>query len=221
MELVEETGAHVRPPKQKRSRETLDRILTATETLLETRLLEDITLADILRESRVSVGAFYARFANKDALVPCLYDRYDRWLTNGASRVLRADRWSERRLDWKLRLLFRYAVRVYRMNRGLLRALALHVRVNPVIANPEHRTHRADLYSLAAAALLEPANEVTHPDAGQAIRFGLLMAGSTFREKVFYDHSPQGDSVTVDDRRLADETARAVAAYLTSKGAIP
>jgi AcrR family transcriptional regulator len=208
-------ASQLRPPRQKRSQATLDRILVAAEELLRTRLLEEITLGDILAKSSVSVGAFYTRFPNKDALIPCLYDRYDRRLAQAASRVLEIQRWAGRPLPWRLRLLFRYVVRAYRLNRGLMRALTLKVRMDPDVASPTHREHRADLYAAATAVLLECRDEIVHPDPEQAVRFALLLAGCAFRERILYDRSPQAGSVRLDDRRLADETALAVAAYLT------
>ena len=52
------------------------RILDATETLLAKRRFEDISIGDIVRASKSSVGAFYARFPDKDALLGCLYERF-------------------------------------------------------------------------------------------------------------------------------------------------
>jgi AcrR family transcriptional regulator len=209
----------IRPPRQKRSQASLDRVLKAAEQLLRTRLLEEITLADILKRSRVSVGAFYTRFPNKEALVPCLYDRYDERLARVSARVLEPGRWAGLELRDRLRVMFRYVVRGYRANRGLMRALALRVRTDPGTATPEHRRHRADLYAAAAAVLVECRREIRHDDPEEAVRFGLLIAGSTFREKILYDSAPHASSVGLADRRLAEETARAVAAYLSCQGA--
>lgn len=69
------TGQH-RPPKQERSRETLERILTAAESLLDGRPFAEISVDDIVNHADVSRSSFYARFENKDALLPLLYERY-------------------------------------------------------------------------------------------------------------------------------------------------
>lgn len=65
-----------RPPKQERSRETLDRILGAAESLLDGRPFDDISIDDIVNRADVSRSSFYARFESKEALLPLLYERY-------------------------------------------------------------------------------------------------------------------------------------------------
>lgn len=66
----------VRPPRQQRSRETLDRILHAAEALLETRPFAEISIEEVLLEADVSRSSFYARLPHKDALLPELLQRY-------------------------------------------------------------------------------------------------------------------------------------------------
>ena len=66
----------LRPPEQARSQKTLERIFVATEKLLESQRFEDITVSAITKRAKSSVGAFYARFADKDALLNALDQRY-------------------------------------------------------------------------------------------------------------------------------------------------
>ncbi len=54
-------------PCQPRSQRTQDRLLDATEALLATRPFEEITVAEIVRRARRSVGSFYASFDAKRA----------------------------------------------------------------------------------------------------------------------------------------------------------
>jgi AcrR family transcriptional regulator len=208
------TPGHVRTPRQERSRATLARILDATEFLLESHLLEEITLGDILRESGVSVGAFYARFSNKEAIVPCLYERYDRRITEGMKIVLDGQRWRGRALSARVGLLFRYSVMLYRREHGLLRALILRARSDPDIVTVEQRQNRAELYEMTARMLLECRDEMTHPDPESAVAFGLLMAGATFREKVLYARAPHPQAVAATDAVLVREMSRAFLGYV-------
>jgi AcrR family transcriptional regulator len=207
----------VRPPRQERSRATLNRILEATEALLRERLLDDVTLGDILERSRVSVGAFYGRFPNKEALVPCLYDRYDRWVTDGARRILDPGRWRGLSLHRRSDLFFRYAVRIYRANRGLMRALTLHARAHPEAVSGPQRGNRADLYERAASLFLERRSQMSHPDPELAVRTGLLMIGSTLREKILHDGSPHSRAVLLTDAQLSREMSRAFLQYVGAR----
>ena len=59
----------VNGPKQLRSQETLDRILTAAEGLLDEGTFDQATIAEVVRRAGTSVVAFYARFLDKQALL--------------------------------------------------------------------------------------------------------------------------------------------------------
>ena len=55
------------PAKQARSRRTRDQLLAAGYRLVEVRDFEAVSIADIAKAAGCSVGAFYFRFADKDA----------------------------------------------------------------------------------------------------------------------------------------------------------
>jgi len=207
----------MRPPQQERSRATLERILAATESLLRRRLLEEITLSDILKKARVSVGAFYARFPNKESLIPLLYERYDKRLTEAAARALDSQRWQGRGISERVAALFRFVVTLYRRDQGLMRAITLRSRTHPDTVSGLQREQRIDFYDMVAQLLLERAGEITHPDPDRAVRFGLLMAGATLREKILYV-GPHAAATDITDSRLAREMSQAFLKYVGAKG---
>ncbi|TXL72814.1 TetR/AcrR family transcriptional regulator [Vineibacter terrae] len=55
------------PAKQARSRRTRDQLLAAGYSLVEARDFEAMSIADIAKAAGCSVGAFYYRFADKEA----------------------------------------------------------------------------------------------------------------------------------------------------------
>lgn len=57
------------PPKQDRSRRTLERIESAALALIAENGVEGTTVHDIVRRARSSVGSFYARFPAKEDLL--------------------------------------------------------------------------------------------------------------------------------------------------------
>lgn len=63
-----------RPPQQARSRRTLERLEETARKLLVDRSWDELGLAELCREARTSVGAFYARFSDKQALLTHLAD---------------------------------------------------------------------------------------------------------------------------------------------------
>ena len=65
-----------KPPQQSRSQETLDRILDAAEQVLAEKAFGEATLAEIMERAGVTVGAFYRRYPDKNALLRHLDERF-------------------------------------------------------------------------------------------------------------------------------------------------
>ena len=66
---------NVQPPKQTRSRKTLERIVGAGLRLLEEGGPDAVTVQAVVSRARSSVGSFYARFAGKEDLLEHLRER--------------------------------------------------------------------------------------------------------------------------------------------------
>ena len=63
----------VRPAMQARSRATRQRILKVLARALDDQTIDKLTVADIAKRAKSSVGAFYGRFADKAAALDALY----------------------------------------------------------------------------------------------------------------------------------------------------
>lgn len=216
---VKNTAESLRPPLQERSRASTDRVLAAAEELLAEKLLEELTLAEILERAGVSVGAFYARFGNRDGLVSPLHDRYDERVATIASRVLDPARWARVPLEVRVRSLVRYALMAYRRNHGLLRALVLEWRLHPERITEPQRERRETFFETIADVLVGDSTEIHHPDPRAAARFAFLAFGAVCRELLLQGR----DAVPLptafgDDRALAAELSRNVLAHLTYAG---
>jgi AcrR family transcriptional regulator len=70
-----EATALLREPRQDRSRRTLKRILEAGLYLLEHEGPDALTVTEITKRARTSVGSFYARFNGKDGLLRYMGER--------------------------------------------------------------------------------------------------------------------------------------------------
>ncbi|MCP2360004.1 AcrR family transcriptional regulator [Nonomuraea thailandensis] len=64
-----------RQPQQARSREALQRILTAAEEVLHAGGFDDFTMAAVAERAGVSIGAIYRRFDGREQLLAALKDR--------------------------------------------------------------------------------------------------------------------------------------------------
>lgn len=66
----------VLPVKQRRGGHTRDRLLTAGRRLIAKRDFDSMSVAEIAEDAGCSVGAFYQRFRDKDALFGALIAQY-------------------------------------------------------------------------------------------------------------------------------------------------
>jgi AcrR family transcriptional regulator len=208
------TANAVRPPKQLRSQQTLDRILDATERLLLDREFDELSLAEIVRASRTSVGSFYNRFRDKRALLSGLYDRYDAGLP-------------DRILEWRMRQgeppadlvrtagwITRYLIDTFQGRRHLLRALALHVRNHPEEVDAPTRERRAMQHSFLSEALLGHRDQILHAEPERAVQAAVFGAASICRERILFSEGAHADATQQSNAQLLQDVTRMVIGLL-------
>jgi AcrR family transcriptional regulator len=208
------TVPRFRPPQQTRSQETLDRILDAAERVLEEKSFTEATLAEIMERAGVTVGAFYRRFPDKDALLHLLDERFFREMQDRADELLDPAHWRGASVADIVTEFARTAVSVYLAKRGVARSVFLRARVDPVIQSTGRQVNARYIERLRAL-LLDPSRraEVTHPDPERAIALGFMMFFGALRETtVFGEVWPDHHEIAGKD--LGDEMARLYLAYL-------
>ena len=206
----------LRPAKQVRSSQTLDRILLATRDLLHEKEFEEITVAEIVQRARSSCGAFYARFPSKEALLPALYDAYSRSLPTETTVWSDPSTWGERSLTVRVAKMVRFVIRDYRATRLFMRPLALYARQNPRAISPENRQLSSEKHRAACAFLLECRDEITHPDPERAVDLIAYFIPAIGRDKILFDDAPHASSVQIEDTLLEEELIRMALSYLCS-----
>ena len=86
---------HLNPPKQSRSRRTLEHIVQAALEILEEQGYTALTVQSVVDRANSSVGSFYARFSGKEDLLDYLGERvWDQALERWDGAVKARD-WSE------------------------------------------------------------------------------------------------------------------------------
>lgn len=202
----------VRPPRQARSQETLERLLDAAEQLVAEKGFADATIAELVRRAGSSVGAFYARFRDKEGLLYALYERYLEQAVATADAALDPRFWEGASIPEVLRAIVPFLVAVHRERQGLLRAFVLRSHVDPEFRAREERLSHHVNGSLSRL-LLARAGEIRHPDPARAAAFGLSMAVSSIENAVLFGELRSG-VLTLSDDELAAELIRAFLAYL-------
>jgi len=206
------------PPKRRRGQETLDLFVAATEALLEERTFEQITVQEIALRAGRPIGSFYARFASKDALLPCLYARYDRDLESYVGKWFAGTDWPSLDLVEAVREVVRGLVSMYLERRWLLRAMALFARSRPEAIPEEVFARRGRVFDHAARALESHHRSIAHVDPAHAVRFGLFVVMSVAREKLLFGEAPHARVTPMTRAELERELARTLCGYL---GAAP
>ena len=204
----------IHPPKQERSRRTLERILKATERLLLDHPFEEIGVQQIVRGARTSVGAFYARVEDKNALLTGLYERYSESLDEHVEAWQAAQGPPAADLFGASTWVARYLIDTFRERRNLLRALALHVRANPDSFDASVPSKRAAQHRFLEEALLTHRASVADPNPERAVRAAIFLAASACRERILFHDSPHARAVKQSDEELSSDLARMIVGYL-------
>ena len=201
-----------RLPQQARGRASLERILSAAEEVLREKSFDHATLQEIVERAGYTVGAFYARFEDKEALLRemerRLYVESDRLL----GRVASPEAWRTMPLAEGFRRALKGTLEVYRARPGTLRALVQRSRTDATLRRRLLRMNRRNVDAFLSA-LLARQKEIRHPNPRAAAEFGLLVVVGALREAiVFHEFWPRG--VAWPDGRLVEELARLYLDYL-------
>ena len=202
----------VHRPLQARSRETLERILTATEAMLTERDFGSISVSEIALAGGSSVGAFYARFKDKEGLLHLIHERFCEEALATIQDALDPKRWEGIELTVLLDALVTFMVQTYRERAGLLRAFLLYGCVHEDFQKREQRLSN-QLNACLSQVMASRLGEIQHPRPDTAVVFGLQMMLSTLQAKYVVSKTPEAGSneaVSV----LIYELSRAYRGYL-------
>ncbi|MGY1812367.1 TetR/AcrR family transcriptional regulator [Blastococcus sp. SYSU D00820] len=172
----------VRPPKQRRSRETWQRVLDAGVAVLEEGGYDAFTIAAVCERAGVAPPSIYARTTSKDALFLAVYEHGVARLVAEQQRLDEAGRWSGLAPAALVRAVVAEAVGISLRHQPFLRAVVLISAAHPEVRRRGSR-YGQDLAERFAAALRPVAAEVTHPDPEVALHalFGTLFAATIIR----------------------------------------
>jgi AcrR family transcriptional regulator len=160
-------------PKQQRSRESYERVLAATRRLLTEEKGADFTLADVSRESGVSIGGIYGRFENRMALILEVQLRANEAMVEEcAARIAEASAAARDSRDLMRRLVVEIAESL-RRDRALIKAIVDASLADARIAQEGLHAYELQL-ELFRSALLARRDEILHPEPEKAIEFCFL-----------------------------------------------
>jgi AcrR family transcriptional regulator len=207
--------ARARPPRQARSTVTYRRLLDAAETLLETQSFDAVSVAEIARQAGVTTGAFYARFADKDALLEALEVRVTETVLERLRRVSGKSALDGQTLADALHRYFAALVDAYVTTRGAGRALVLRSHTDGKLRGRLERLNSEGPPRIIGRLLAEGA--VKHPKPKQGVELALLAIRSTLRETILFQEPRLNGDVVAPDI-LVEELTRLFVRYLGLDG---
>lgn len=190
----------LRPARQQRSRQTLDRIVEALERLIEEKTFEEITVAEVCRLAGASIGSFYERVGNKDALLEHLRQRFYVEIIEQVAHAFDAARFEGQSIDAMLRTHAHEMVRLHRARRGAIRATIVEARRSAAFG-AHARTLNASLMDHVCGCWLARRDELRASPAEPLVRQAFLIAAGYLREAVIWDElwpDPIGDQAIAD-----------------------
>lgn len=200
---------HVREPRQARSIETYNRLLDAAEDMLLHASFDNTPIANIAAKADVTIGAFYARFKDKEALLRRLEERMNEdflALNQNNAEDLAHVTFQQMVLSHHRRL-----IGVYRRRQGIARALVLRSHSDRALKRRIEKLNLKNLPHFARA--IRTHARIDHPHPDRAIRFALVAVRSICREVILF-HESWPDAKPVTDEELAKELTRQFLNYL-------
>jgi AcrR family transcriptional regulator len=179
--------------------------------VLATRGFDAVSLSEIAQRAGFTVGAFYARFPDKEALLSALEDRLTIRLLAFIEEATDARPWAGLTIAEALDRYFTGLIDIYATTRGAGRALVLRSHTD---AGLRGRLRRLNMEGLPRMlSFLTAQSGITHERPAQAIEVALLTVRSMLRETVLFGETwPGGDAVS--PAVLATEMTRLFIGYL-------
>ena len=192
----------VRIPQQQRSREKFDAMVKAAEKLFAEQGIPETSVQQIVEAAGVSIGAFYQRFENKDALIHTIFSL----LAGEIARITDAvNPATPRSLEQTVRVFTTASVQFYIERRGVFLALLLAVQKNPGI-----RAYVFDLRNtiggIYTEALAAHKAEIGHKRFRKAAAMSLRVLNAYLDQCIIWAGFPAEEAnlaYKVSDRELA------------------
>jgi AcrR family transcriptional regulator len=210
---VQNGNGSVREPKQERSRQSFEKAIDATVSLLAERRSDAFTLAEVAQRAGVSTGSIYGRVESKTDLIRAAQARE-------AARIRDVQRAAFAPAPPEGESFEAAVARIVRTLAEVLRAeapvLSPFMRIgsdDPVVAQ-EGRLGFLDSGELFSSALLARRDDIRHPDPQRAVDCSFRVAYSMLARWLGLGSAPEAAGEGDWEQILAD-LSEMVTAFLT------
>jgi len=173
------------PAKQKRSEITQRKILESLNQALASKFFEHISIGELAEGAGVSVGTFYRRFKDKNALIPLLYQDFgahlERWVTELETQHIAQK-------EQVFSFLIEQTIQFINKHKGVFRTLHIYARLYPGLVPENKMTERTKEFERIAIWLESQLfDDAVSAKQSTKVRVWLFMIVDTIIEKVLYD----------------------------------
>jgi len=202
----------IRPPRQARSRETLERLLDASEAVIGEKGFADAGVADIAARAGCSTGAFYRRFRDKAALIEALLERLTVEFRATLEEAVDPSRWEGASAREILEGYLQFALLTGRDQAGLRRAQLALALGDPAMGQRLYAMQK-DGDRQVGDLIAQRRDEIRHPRPEIAIPFVLeqlrCMLLNRLEGALLYSSLDQ-----ISDEDFVSEALASASAYL-------
>ena len=202
----------IKPPQQARSKRTLERVLDGAEDVIRDRGVAGMTVSEVVRRAGSSVGAFYARFADKEGLLATLHERTCAEALATAELALDPARWQSAEIGSIIEEVIRFTAAQCEERLGVMLAF-LSLAASEVTYARRRAALEGKIGALLGALLRERADEIVHPDPLLAGTVVVRMVLATLESDALARRASSAEPAQKDGV-LAGELSRAVLSYL-------
>jgi AcrR family transcriptional regulator len=202
----------IRPPRQARTHQSLERLLDVAQELLRDKDFDDIHVREIAMRAETSVAAFYRRFKDKDALLHALHERSCEEAFATSDDALCPERWEEADISEILHTIFPFLIDIMRLNESLYRAIYQRAICDAAMRERSIKVSRY-VVSQMSDLLLARRDEIHHPNPAVAVPFSLIQPIALLVRYYTFGIRDFGP-VPMTDAAIAQELVTSSLAYL-------
>lgn len=205
-------GLEIFQPRQERSTKTQATILAAAREMLEEGGVKALTISGLAARAKLTTGAFYARFRNKEALLQTLFE--ETLSRNGAAMAefLSGIKTSRSNLSEIIITFIPQAMTLIRDNSALFRIFGSD-HSTPILEDDRAILLLENAIANVQELLQQHAEEIPDRDPKISAAMLVVMVQGMVDWSTHLQHSKR-PVVPVHDASLADEISRAALGYL-------
>lgn len=197
--------------QQSRSLDTQNRLIDALHQSLKNKYFEQISIKELSEIAGVSVGTFYRRFKNKDALLPLLYQSFGSELETWIEKM---EGQSFSTKEAAVTEVCRQTYEFLRVRKGVFRTLHLNTRLHSEILESDNKVNRSEIYRRITQIICNSSSTgtITQEKAATAV-FTMI---ATLLEKTIYPEMTPSIACDHSSDDFATELPKILLAYLAS-----